>query len=79
MYLFKLNPFYLYLNTFSTFNNNINENNIQDFWKVVRGLKSHSNGGVRRNNEKGNYSGLLGYAETFFSQMGWEISYHSAS
>ena len=53
-----------------SFNQNINKNTSREIWKVVRGLKSHSNGGVRRTNHKVNYSGFLGNLETWFQPNG---------
>ena len=56
---FILNPFYLYLDTCFTFNQNINKNTIRDICNVMLGLKSHSNGGMSKTNHKGKYSGFL--------------------
>ena len=63
---FRLNMFYIYLDTCSTFNHNINKDTIRDIRKVVQGIKSHRNGVVSRNNQKGNSGGFLGYLKTWF-------------
>ena len=57
---FRLNLFHIYLDTCYTFNHNTNNNAIRDIRKVMRGLKSHSNRGVSRTNQKGKYDGFLG-------------------
>ena len=67
---FRLNPFYLYLHTCSTFNQKINKNTIRYIQKVVRGVKSHNNVGVNRINHKGNYGVFLGYLKTWFHPNG---------
>ena len=67
---FRLNKFYLYLDTCSKFNQNINKITVQDIQKVVKGIKSHRNRCVRRTNQKGNYSGFLGYLKTWFHTNG---------
>ena len=67
---YRLNPFYLYLDTCSTFNKNINKNTIRYIWKVVQGLKSHRNGGGSRANQKVNYGVLLVYPKTWFHPNG---------
>ena len=74
---FILNPLYLYLDTCSTFNQNINNNIIHDIQTVVRGIKSQSNRGLNRTNHKGKYGGLLGYLETWFQKdgMGYILSF----
>ena len=73
---FRLNTFYPYLDTCYTFNQDINKDTIHAIWKVVRGLKSHSNGSVSRTNQKGNYSGPPGLIETWFcpNGMGYILS-----
>ena len=65
-----MNPFYHYLGMCSTFNQNINKSTIRYIMKVVRGIKSHINGGVIRTNQKGNNGGFLGYLKTWFQPNG---------
>ena len=67
---FKLNPFYLDLDTCCTFNQKINKNTIRYIQKVVRGVKSQNNVGVNRINHKGNYGVFLGYLKTWFHPNG---------
>ena len=67
---FILNPFYIYLDTFSTFNQNINKDTIRYIRKVVRGINSHNNKGVSMTNHKVNYGGFLGYLKTWFQKNG---------
>ena len=54
----------------SEFNQNINKDTILDIQKVLRGIKSHSNGGVIRTNQKRNHSFSLGYLKTWFQPNG---------
>ena len=76
-YLLRINPFYLYLDTCYTFNQNINNNTIWDIRKVVRGTKSHINRGVSKTKQKGNYGGFLGYLYTWShpNGMGYILSF----
>ena len=67
---FRLNPFYLYPETCSTFNHNINKNTIQVIRKVVRWINSLSNRGVRITNQKGTNGGFLGYVKKWFQPNG---------
>ena len=67
---FRLNPFYIYLDTCSALKQNINKNTIQDIQRIMRGIESRINGGVGITNQKGNCVGFLGYLETWFQPNG---------
>ena len=60
-------PSYVYLDTCSTFHQNINPDTLNNIQKTVsRGLKSHNNGGVSRTNQKANHGEFLWGLETWF-------------
>ena len=73
-----LDPFRVYLDTCSTFHQNINPDTVTNIHTVARGLKSHSNGGVSCTNQKANYGEFLGGLETWFQEKGLAniISFH---
>ena len=65
-----INPDFVYLDTCSTFHQNINENSITNICMVSCGMKSHSNSGVSRTNNKANYGEFLRGLETWFQEQG---------
>ena len=68
----------MYLDTCSIFHQNINPDTVNNIHTVSRGLKSHSNDGVSRTNQKANYGEFLGGLETWFQVKGLAniISFH---
>ena len=62
----KLNPWYAYLDTCSTFHQNVNKEMVGNIHEVARGFKLYSNGRISRTNKKTNYDAFLGYLETWF-------------
>ena len=60
------------------FHQNINPDTVNNIHKVSCGLKSHSNGGVSRTNQKVNCGEFLGGLETWFQAKGLAsiISFH---
>ena len=53
----RLNPFYAYLDTCSTFHQAINPEIISDIKEVVHSLKSYSNGGISKTKQIAKYGG----------------------
>ena len=73
-----LDPSYVYLNTCSTFHQNINPNTVNNIHAVSWGLKPHINGAVICTNQKANYGEFLGGLEIWFQAKGLAniISFH---
>ena len=65
---------YVYLDTFSTFHQNINPDTVNNIHTVWCGLKSHSNGGVIRINQKANYRESLGGLKPGSRHRVWQTS-----
>ena len=65
-----LDPSYMYLDTYSIFPQKINPDTVNNIHTVSRRLKSHSNGGVNRTNQKANYVEFIGGIETWFQAKG---------
>jgi len=67
----RLNPWYAYIDTCSTFHQNLNEESVSHTREVQHILKSHSNGGISHTNLKvANYGIFIGNLETWFQGNG---------